>query len=205
MKTLLKLLGFLAVLAVAALLFIFSGVYDVSASNPDSGLIAWALQTTQSRSVHRAYERLEGKVQIPRLDDPQAVRTGLIHYHEMCVTCHGAPGVKISEIGQGLNPYPPELAARAAEAEPLETFWIVKNGIKMTGMPAFGATHSDDEIWAIVAFLNRMPKLSPQEYQALVRQAGLGQPGEEPGGTAGEAQPSEHHHTHPPGTPPHRD
>jgi len=203
MKTLLSFLGFLAVLAVAALLFIFSGVYDVSASNPDSGLIAWALQTTQSRSVHRAYERLEGKVQIPRLDKPQTVRTGLIHYHEMCVTCHGAPGVKISEIGQGLNPYPPELAARAAEDEPLETFWIVKNGIKMTGMPAFGATHSDDEIWAIVAFLNRMPKLSPQEYQALVRQAGLGQPGEEPGGTAGEAQPSGHHHTHPPGTPPH--
>jgi mono/diheme cytochrome c family protein len=205
MKTLLSFLGFLAVLAVAALLFIFSGVYDVSASNPDSGLIAWALQTTQSRSVHRAYERLEGKVQIPRLDKPQTVRTGLIHYHEMCVTCHGAPGVKISEIGQGLNPYPPELAARAAEDEPLETFWIVKNGIKMTGMPAFGATHSDDEIWAIVAFLNRMPKLSPQEYQALVRQAGLGQPGEEPGGTAGEAQPSGHHHTHPPGTPPHQD
>jgi mono/diheme cytochrome c family protein len=205
MKTLLKLLGLLAVLIAAALLFIFSGVYDVSASSPDNGLIAWALQTTQSRSVHRAYESLEGKVQIPKLDDPELIRTGLVHYHEMCVTCHGAPGIKISEIGQGLNPYPPELAAHAAEDEPLETYWIVKNGIKMTGMPSFGVTHSDDEIWAIVAFLNRLPKLSPQEYQALVREAGLGQPGEEPGDTPGQAQPTEHHHTHGPGTPPHED
>jgi len=205
MKTLLKLLGLLAVLVLAALLFIFSGVYDVSASNPDNGLIAWALQTTQSRSVHRAYESLEGKVQIPKLDESERIRTGLVHYHEMCVTCHGAPGIKISEIGQGLNPYPPELAAHSAEDEPLETYWIVKNGIKMTGMPAFGVTHSDDEIWAIVAFLNRLPKLSPQEYQALVQQAGLGQAGEEPGETPGQAQPTEHHHTHAPGTPPHED
>ena len=206
MKTVLKLLGLLAVLFVAVLLFIFSGCYDVAASKPDAGLIAWVLKTTQSRSVHRAYESLEGKVQIPRLDDPQRLQTGLIHYHEMCVTCHGAPGVKVSEIGQGLNPFPPELA-RGGGDEPLETFWIVKNGIKMTGMPAFGVTHTDDEIWAIVAFVSRLPKLSPEQYQALAREAGLGQPGEEPGAAPNQAQPTEEHHehTHAPGTPPHRD
>ena len=178
MKTLLKLLGVLGVLILAALLFIYSGVYDVSAGSPDNGLIDWALRTTRSRSVHRAYERLEGKVPIPRLDDPEMIRTGLVHYHEMCATCHGAPGVKISEIGQGLNPYPPELAAHTAEDEPLETFWVVKNGIKMTGMPAFGVTHTDEEIWAIVAFLKRLPKLSPQEYQALVEEGRMVPAGE---------------------------
>jgi mono/diheme cytochrome c family protein len=213
MKTVLRLVGLLIVLVVLGLLFIFSGIYDVAASTPDTGLVQWVLSTTQSRSVHRAYEGLEGKVRVPNLDDPNLIQTGLVHYHEMCATCHGAPGVKISEIGQGLNPYPPELASRKGEDEPLENFWIVKNGIKMTGMPSFGVTHTDDEIWAIVAFLRRMPKLSPQEYQALVQQAGLGQPGEEPGGITGQAQPSgEHHeetgerqhHTHPPGTPPHR-
>ncbi|HEY7215301.1 MAG TPA: cytochrome c [Thermoanaerobaculia bacterium] len=206
MKTVLKLLGLLAIIILAVLLFIFSGCYDVAASKPDAGLIAWALETTQSRSVHRASESLEGQVQVPRLDDPQRLQTGFIHYDEMCVTCHGAPGVKVSEIGQGLNPFPPELT-RGGGDEPLETFWIVKNGIKMTGMPAFGVTHTDDEIWAIVAFVSRLPKLSPEEYQAMARQAGLGQPGEEPGGEAGEAQPSEEHHTHthPPGTPPHKD
>jgi mono/diheme cytochrome c family protein len=209
MKTILKFLGVLAILALLGVLFIFSGCYDVAASTPDAGLVKWVLQTTQARSVHRAYESLEGQVRIPKLDDPQLIQTGLVHYHEMCATCHGAPGVKISEIGQGLNPTPPELASQGGD-EPLETYWIVKNGIKMTGMPSFGMTHTDDEIWAIVAFVDRMPKLSPAEYQALVQKAGLGQAGEEPG----EAQPGEehheeaaegHHHTHPPGTPPHKD
>jgi len=206
MKTVLKLLGLLVVILLASLLFIFSGVYNVAASNPDSGLIAWALETTQHRSVHRASESLEGTVQIPKLDDAERVRTGLVHYHEMCVTCHGAPGIKVSEIGQGLNPFPPELARGGAD-EPLETFWIVKNGIKMTGMPSFGVTHTDDEVWAIVAFLNRLPKLSPEEYQAMVKEAGLGAPGvESEEHEHGEGEAAEGHpHTHPPGTPPHQD
>jgi mono/diheme cytochrome c family protein len=196
MKTILKLVGVLVVLALLGVLYIYSGLYDVAASSPDTGFVHWVLNTTRSRSVHRAYEALEGKVQIPKLADPQLIQTGLVHYHEMCVTCHGAPGVKVSEIGDGLNPAPPELAFADAE-EPLETFWIVKHGIKMTGMPGFGKTHSDEEVWAIVAFVQRMPDLSSEEYQAMVRQAGLGRP-------AGQAQPSGGHH-HEPGTPPHED
>jgi mono/diheme cytochrome c family protein len=179
MKTALKLLVVVAILVLAAVGFIYSGLYDVSASNPDRGLIRWALITTQERSVHRGVEALKGKIVVPNLEDPKRIRTGLVHYHEMCTTCHGAPGVNISEIGQGLNPDPPELSDTGRD-EPEETFWVVKNGIKMTGMPAFGLTHTDDEIWDIVAFLRRMGKLSPQEYQALVGQAGVkGAEGEE--------------------------
>lgn len=170
MKTVLKLLGVAVVLILAALLFILSGIYDVAASSPDSDLIAWVLRTTQSRSVHRASEALEGKVTVPNLEDPERIRRGLLLYHQNCATCHGAPGVKLSSIGQGLNPYPPELATEGRD-EPLEWFWITKNGIKMTGMPSFGVTHSDEEIWDVVAFLKRMPKLSPEEYRAMTRQA----------------------------------
>lgn len=162
----------LAALALLGLLFIFSGVYDVSASAPDSGLIHWALATTRERSVHRAAEGLEGKIAVPDLNDAGRVRAGLIRYQAMCATCHGAPGLRISEIGQGLNPEPPELT-QAGDDSPEELFWIVRNGIKMTGMPAFGVTQGDEEIWEIVAFLKRMPKLSPPEYQAMVREAGL--------------------------------
>ena len=115
---------------------------------------------------------------MPNLEDPKRIQTGLVHYHEMCTTCHGAPGVNISEIGQGLNPDPPELSDVGRDA-PEETFWVVKNGIKMTGMPSFGVTHTDDEIWDIVAFLRKMGKLTPQEYQAMVQQAGLKAEGEE--------------------------
>jgi len=218
MKTILKLLVLLAVIILAGLLFILSGCYDVSASKPDAGLIGWALKTTRAHSVHRAVESLEGKLKVPNLDDPERVKTGFEHYHEMCVTCHAAPGVKESEIAQGLSPFPPELARRR-HPEPVEDYWIVKNGIKMTGMPSFGVTHSEDELWAIVAFLNRLPKISPAEYQAMVKQAGLGEPGaegeEHEHGGQTQAEPGEEHHeeagkpphthTHPPGTPPHKD
>lgn len=178
MKTVLTLAVFLLLLAVAGLAFIYSGVYDVAASTPDSGLIAWALETTQHRSVHRAAEAFEETAQVPDLDDPERVRNGFVHYHEMCVTCHGAPGVPISEIGQGLNPYPPELATHFEGAG--ESFWIVKNGIKMTGMPGFGVTHGDEEIWAIVAFMKQMPKMSPQQYQEKILEAGLMEPAPAP-------------------------
>src|SRR3954465_7301150 len=173
MKTIRILVVVLVLLVLAGVAFMYSGLYDVAASTPDNGLLKTILETTRDRSVPH---RLEG-IPPPNLDDPQRIQTGLVHYHEMCATCHGAPGVKLSEIGQGLNPYPPELAARKRADEAGETFWIVKNGIKMTGMPAFGGPHSDEEIWAIVAFVQRMPKLTPQEYQAMVQQAGLGAPG----------------------------
>lgn len=172
MKTVLRLLVLIVVIVAAAVAFIFSGLYDVSASTPDRGLIRWALVTTQRHSVHRAVDAIKGKVKVPNLDDPQLLRAGLVHYHEMCATCHGAPGVNISEIGQGLNPDPPELSDIGRD-EPEETFWIVKNGVKMTGMPAFGVTHTDDEVWAIVAFARKMGKLTPQQYQAMVQQAGV--------------------------------
>lgn len=170
MKTVVTVVLVLLVLVLAGLGFIYSGVYDVAASTPDTGLIQWALETTQHRSVHRRAE----EVQAPPLDDPDLIRTGLIEYHEMCVVCHGAPGIQISPTGQGLNPSPPELARESGE-EAGELFWVTKNGIKMTGMPAFGVTHSDEELWAIVAFMKTMGDLSPEEYQRMVDEAGLNQ------------------------------
>lgn len=206
MKTVLTVLVVLAIVALGGIAFMYSGAYDVSASVPDKGLIRWALVTTQRHSVHRGVESLKGKVQVPNLEDPKRIQTGLVHYHEMCTTCHGAPGVNISEIGQGLNPDPPELSDVGRD-EPEETFWVVKNGIKMTGMPSFGVTHTDDEIWDIVAFVRKMGKLTPQQYQAMVHQAGLGAPGQEnEGHEHGEGQPAQppqpEQHPLAPGTPP---
>jgi mono/diheme cytochrome c family protein len=185
MKTVLTVVAVLVVLALAGGAYIHSGIYDVAASTPDKSVISWALRRAQHSSVER---RAEG-IQVPRLDDPDMIKRGLIHYYEMCVVCHGAPGVKPSEIAQGLNPYPPELAEKAEPDEAAEFFWIVKNGIKMTGMPAFGVTHSDEEIWAIIAFLQRMPKLSPEEYQKMVQEVGLEEP-------LAPTTPEEHEHMH---------
>ncbi|MES1240640.1 MAG: cytochrome c [Acidobacteriota bacterium] len=170
MKTvLLTVVAVLAILCLAGAAFVHSGIYDVAASTPESGLVGAMLHQT----MHSSVERRSKDIQVPRLDDPDMVRRGLIHYYEMCVVCHGAPGVKPSEIAQGLNPYPPELAEKSEPDEAAEWFWIVKHGIRMTGMPAFGVTHSDEEIWAILAFLQAMPKLSPEQYQKMIQEVGL--------------------------------
>src|SRR4051812_16458723 len=177
MKTVLTVLVVLAILFLGGIAFLYSGLYNVSASVPDKGLIRWALVTTQRHSVHRGAAALTGN-QGPTREDPTRTPAGPVHNQGMCTTCHGAPGVNISEIGQGLIPDPPELSDVGRD-EPEETFWVVKNGIKMTGMPSFGVTHTDDEIWDIVAFVRKMGKLTPQQYQAMVQQAGLGAPGQE--------------------------
>ena len=82
----------------------------------------------------------------------------------MCVQCHGAPGKERGEIGKGLTPRPPSLIDAVPLWSSSELFWIVKNGIQMTGMPAFGPTHDDDRIWAIVSFVQQLPRMSPTQY-----------------------------------------
>jgi mono/diheme cytochrome c family protein len=183
MKTVRTVAVVLVVLALAGLAFIYSGIFDVAASSPDSGMAKWVLRRTQHNSV----ERRAAGIQVPRLDDPAMVKRGLIHYYEMCSVCHGAPGEKPSEIAQGLNPYPPELAEKAEPDEAAQWFWIVKNGIKMTGMPSFGVTHTDEEVWDIIAFVEAMPKLSPEQYQKMVQEVGLEEPA---------AGTEEHEHSH---------
>lgn len=89
----------------------------------------------------------------------------------MCAACHGAPGVERGALGKGMNPEPPDLAAEAAEWSDRELFWITKHGIKLAGMPAFGVTHSDEEVWGIVAFLRRLEHISPEEYRRMAAEA----------------------------------
>ena len=86
---------------------------------------------------------------------------------EYCAVCHGAPGVERGDLAEGLYPRPPNLAQTAHSYTPAELFWILKHGIKMTGMPSW-ADHSDDELWATVAFLRELVEMSPQDYAKLI-------------------------------------
>jgi mono/diheme cytochrome c family protein len=159
----------LAFAIVAALLasigYVFSGRYDVAASSPQSVLAAWVLDETMEQSVREH----AASIPVPPLQDRQQVHTGYEHYAAMCEMCHGAPGVEPSELARGLEPAPPLLHEdeESTEWNAADLFWITKHGIKMTGMPAWGATHSDEEIWAIVAFVQKLPELSAEEYAAL--------------------------------------
>jgi mono/diheme cytochrome c family protein len=154
----------LIVLAAGALAFVYSGVFDISATNPHAELTHRILTTVKEQSMKRQARNVE----VPELDDPEKVHAGFRDYQAMCVTCHNAPGAAPSEISKGLYPQAPDLAESAQRRTPAELYMIIKRGIKMSGMPAWEPTHSGDEIWGVVAFLKVLPGMSAQEYQAAV-------------------------------------
>lgn len=180
--------GFLVLLiaAIAASLsVIYGGFYDVSASGDHSAFERWLLETTMENSVKRHAEN----IQVPTLDDPTQIERGFQHYQEMCEVCHGAPGKPTTEVAEGLMPRPPELAKDMEQWTSAELFWIVKHGVKMSGMPAWGAAHSEEEIWNIVAFLERLPEMTRAQYSDMeqrIQEVAHGHPStaEEPAGSA---------------------
>jgi cytochrome c553 len=89
------------------------------------------------------------------------------HDHTGCAPCHGSPGNPRSAIEKNANPPPPPLYAAFAAWEPRELFWIVKHGVKMTAMPPWPTQARNDEVWAIVAFLRRLPQLDSARYAEL--------------------------------------
>ncbi len=161
----------LAVVAVLAVvggaIFVYSGAYDVAATSEHSRLTEWLLNTTMHRSVAR---RADG-VEVPDLGDEDMRLAGVGDFDAMCAGCHTAPGAEPSPMAQGLNPPPPDLSQSAEELTPEELFWITKNGIRMTGMPAWAPTHQDEDLWGVVAFIRTMPGLSGEEYRAMLEAA----------------------------------
>lgn len=149
--------------------YLYSGAYNVAATLPHTPFFGWSLKRIQMSSIQSHAESVSPAPDLESVN----LEEGLEHFNEMCVTCHGAPGVQPSEIGKGLNPAPPELSGVVEVFSEAELFWTVKHGIKMTGMPAFGPTHGDEEIWAVVGFLERLPRLSGEEYDEMLEEAGL--------------------------------
>ena len=147
--------------------FAYSGLYDVSASSTHSGLTNWLLSTTSHASV----ERRAAAVDVPDLDDEALVFAGINDFDSMCIGCHGAPGKSPAAVGQGLNPSAPDLAESAGEMTPAELFWVTKHGIRMTGMPAWGATHDDGSIWPVIAFMTKLPGLDEAGYLEMLNAA----------------------------------
>jgi mono/diheme cytochrome c family protein len=182
----------LAIIAfIAGVVVMLSGVINVAATNPHHSVTHFILSTTMDNSV-RAHAK---RITAPPLDDARMVMEGFRHYREMCVGCHLAPGINSTEISEGLMPRPPKLQDEVEEWTPEELFWVTKNGVKMTGMPAWGPTHSDAKIWAIVAFLEKLPHMTAEQYQEMDRTAGA-ENGDEDHPAASEAV-----HDHDPGDP----
>jgi mono/diheme cytochrome c family protein len=161
-------LGVSALLAAgAAGLVIGLGVYNIGADAPHTKPVFTVLEQLRDRSIA---VRARSVGAPPDLEDPKRIATGAGLYTEMCSGCHLGPGLEKTEISQGLYPAAPELW-RHADLSAGEQFWAVKHGIKMTAMPAWGRTHSDDLIWDMVAFVRKLPAMSPAQYQAAIKSA----------------------------------
>ena len=151
-----------AALAASAITF-YAGWYDTSATDQHLAPTYWLLDTGMKRSVKQRADTIA----VPPLDDPALALRGAAHYKRDCEQCHGGPGVAPQAFALGMTPAPAMLAHTGAHWQPAELFWAIKEGIKMTGMPAWKYRMVDEDIWAVVAFVQRLPKLSPGEYRAL--------------------------------------
>ena len=161
----LVLVGTLVVLALGAVAFIGSGVYNIGADDHHTELVLAIIEQLRDRSIAARSKSIEAHY----VEDPQRIALGAQRYAMLCVGCHLAPGVTKSDVRQGLYPHPPNLAQEEVQ-EAQRAFWIVKHGIKMSAMPAWGKTLDDEAIWNVVAFVRKMPDMTPETYLQLSQQ-----------------------------------
>jgi mono/diheme cytochrome c family protein len=171
-KVVLTLGALLGVGAVAAGAFVYFGTYNVAADDPHWDITTRFLESVRDQSVAR---RARAVGEPPNLEDQQRILRGAGEYAAMCVNCHLAPGVEENQLSRGLYPQPPRLDKR--QLDPRRAFVIIKHGLKMTGMPAWGSDHGDEAVWGIVAFVAKLPRMTPQQYQETVARAPAGMHG----------------------------
>jgi cytochrome c553 len=163
----LAVIGGLAIMAgIGAAVFFFGGFYSVAGTAEDPAIVTWALTQVRTASIDR-----HAQDQPPpsfNINDAASVQAGAKAFDAHgCTNCHGAPGVSWKKFSEGLHPDPPDLKDVVDQLSPAQLFWVVKNGINMTGMPSFAlAGVKDDEIWSIVAFLKKLPGVSEADYKA---------------------------------------
>ena len=169
MKLFLYLLfGVVLLIAIA----IVSGAHNISATEKH-----WDITEKTIGWIRDSLIEVHAKnLAVPQLDDRVVLSNGFKHYHAMCTECHLAPGFKATEISMGLYPQPPVFHERTPVTEQTirsdtirKYFWVIKNGLKMTGMPAWGLSHDDQSIWSMAAFVVKLHGMSAAEYESLVR------------------------------------
>jgi hypothetical protein len=187
-------LAFVATAIVAG--FVWSGLYNIGADDAHTRPVYALLETVRERSI----QARAGALAVPDLEDADLVRQGAGNYDSMCTGCHLAPGMAPTELSKGLYPQPPAFATTAA-GDPRHDFWVIKHGIKASGMPAWGPSMDDRYVWGMVAFLQRLPGLDAAQYRALVASSGgHSHGGGESPAQAAPADAAAAPHAHPPGT-----
>lgn len=164
MKTvLLTLLAAAALAAFGGAAFIYSGTFNVAANDPHWKLTYWVMEKARMRSIQA---RAKGLAPPAGYDDQAKIIGAVGHFSEHCTTCHGGPGVNRAALAEGMYPQPPNLQDAASRYTPGELFWILKNGIKMSGMPSM-ADDGDELLWNTVAFLQKLAGMTDEQYNDL--------------------------------------
>ncbi len=158
----------LGAIAIGAGVFAWTGIYNIGADDAHTKPVSSMLQMARERSITARANKLHPP---PNLNDAALIRQGAGNYNAMCTGCHLAPGMAATELSKGLYPSPPNLST-ADIGDPSHHFWVIKHGIKASGMPAWGKSMSDEYIWNMVAFLQQMPKLNEEQYNAMVASSG---------------------------------
>jgi hypothetical protein len=170
-KILLILIGLAALLVGGFCAFqAATGRMDVAATGEHVSLSSRILQGTREAAVQRGARQVDDK-QLPDLNDPDTLLEAVAGFEDMCAACHTPPGGSPTAVARGLNPQATDLAWAGANRAPAELFWTTKHGIRMTGMPAWGPTHADEELWPVVALITRFPSFEEEDYGNLLQAA----------------------------------
>lgn len=149
----------------AGVVVVYGGLYDMSATSPHIQPVFTVLEKAMHASVQLRARDIQAP---PGLDDPATLQSGAVCFRQHCVQCHGGPGVAPDEIGKGMQPIPGSLVSAARDWTPGELYWITRHGLKMTGMPAWEYRLADQDLWALVGFLQRLPLMSPATYATVL-------------------------------------
>lgn len=172
MKTIMRTILVLMITAIIAMgYFTSSGVYNMAATEKHWLVTEKLIEWMRISSIAVRADELE----VPKMDEDRYLSIGAEHYDAMCTVCHLSPGQQPTELAQGLYPQAPVFDQQTPPNDPnvLETqskayFWVIKNGIKMTAMPAWGLTHDDESIWAMTFFVQRLAGMSADTYRNLI-------------------------------------
>jgi mono/diheme cytochrome c family protein len=99
---------------------------------------------------------------------PEILAEAREHFADHCATCHANDGTGKTEIGQNLYPKAPDMRLpRTQSLSDGEIYFIIHNGVRFTGMPAWGGTGKDDDSWKLVVFIRHLPQMSPKEIKEM--------------------------------------
>lgn len=166
-----KILGLLSVSLILVIIAVGSGAYNIAATEKHWDITEKMIAWVRDSSV----EARSRDLKTPSLDDKNLLSQGAEHYQAMCTICHLAPGAEPTELSMGLYPKAPIFHQREPimdQEKKLDRakayFWVIKNGLKMTAMPAWGLSHDDNDIWGMTAFVLKMGNMTPEQYAELV-------------------------------------